>query len=143
MRQLRIIAKDGLLALLIILFLGFPEIAQTSQGRGLSTDDLFRLETIHDVAISPDGESVAYVHQRPKQTAIRFGSDLSGDDNSDIWLVDSNSGRAQDLTNGAEDGAGFWAPKLSPDGKRLAMLSTRGTNVRVCICANTTQRLKM
>jgi dipeptidyl aminopeptidase/acylaminoacyl peptidase len=145
MRQVSIIAKDGILALLIILFLflGFPEIAQTSQGKGLSTDDLFRLETIHDVAISPDGESVAYVLQRPKQTAIRFGSDLSGDDNSDIWLVDSNSGRAQDLTNGAEDGAGFWAPKWSPDGKRLAMFSTRGANVRVWIWTKTTQSLKM
>lgn len=53
-------------------------------------------------------------------------------------------GTPQNLTRGAEDGSGHWAPIWSPDSKRLALLSTRSGNVRAWVCdasARTLHRL--
>ena len=75
--------------------------------------DLFDLSAAADPQISPDGRTIAYVRQ---------SADIMTDRNrSTIWLVDVASGRQQPLIAGS--GAHF-SPRWSPDGTRLAYLST-------------------
>ncbi|MDQ3630696.1 MAG: prolyl oligopeptidase family serine peptidase, partial [Actinomycetota bacterium] len=85
--------------------------------------------------LSPDGRWLAYVRMRPRHTATFHKYDLlSGGDRCDVWIVDAAGGAPQNLTRGADDGSGHWAPSWSGDSKRLALLSTRGANVRAWVC---------
>src|ERR1051325_3316669 len=98
-----------------------------AQGRSLTPDDLFRIEQIGEVAVSPDGQSVAFVRRRPRISAHVFQLPyISHNDRGDIWLAPLSGGVPTNLTKGEVDASGYWAPTWSPDGKRLAMLSTRG-----------------
>ncbi len=75
--------------------------------------DLFNLSAASDPQISPDGRTIAYVRQ---------SADIMTDRNrSTIWVIDVASGRQQPLVAGS--GAHF-SPRWSPDGTRLAYLST-------------------
>lgn len=85
--------------------------------------------------VSPDGRRLAYVRARPRHAAAFHKYDsLAGGDRCDVWIVDTAGGAPQNLTRGADDGSGSWAPIWSGDSKRLALLSTRGANVRAWVC---------
>ena len=87
------------------------------------------------MALSPDGRWLAYVVKRPHSAAKFHKYDfLAGGDRGDVWLVDTSGGVPQNLTGGADDGSGYWAPSWSPDSGRLAMLSTKGGNVHLWGC---------
>ena len=103
--------------------------------RCLTPHDLSGLEALSAAALSPDGRWLAYVRTRPRRTATFHKYDfLWGGDRGDVWIVEVAGGAPQNLTHGADDGAGHWAPSWSPDGKRLALLSTRGANVCAWVC---------
>lgn len=103
--------------------------------RPLTPHDLSGLEELPAAALSPDGRWLAYVRKRPRRTATFHKYDyLSGGDRCDVWIVDVAGGAPQNLTRGADDGSGHWGPSWSPDGKRLALLSTRGENVCAWVC---------
>ncbi|MBA3746097.1 MAG: PD40 domain-containing protein, partial [Solirubrobacterales bacterium] len=109
--------------------------AEPAARRPLTPHDLSCLEQLPDAALSPDGRRLAYVRMRPRRTAAFHKHDfLSGGDRCDVWLVDTAGGAPENLTRGAEDGSGHWAPRWSPDGKRLALLSTRGADVQAWVC---------
>jgi dipeptidyl aminopeptidase/acylaminoacyl peptidase len=111
----------------------------------MTPDDLFRLQTIGTAAISPTGDAVAYVVQRPSSTANTFGRlYLWGNDRADVWVV-STTGKEhpRNITNGESDGSGFWAPQWSPDGRWLAMLSTRGGNIRLWVWQKDTGNVEL
>lgn len=75
--------------------------------------DLFNLEAASDAQISPDGRQVAYV---------RKSADVMSDKaRSTIWLIDVASGEQRPLAAGTGD---HMSPRWSPDGKRLAYVST-------------------
>ena len=75
--------------------------------------DLFSLQVATDPHIRPDGRAVAYT---------RIAYDIMTDrGRSSIWLVDSDSGDQIPLVSGAGDHS---APRWSPDGTRLAYVST-------------------
>ena len=93
--------------------------AQTGP-KALTFDDFIRIKRVTDLQISPDGGFLAYV------VTVMDLKTNSG--NSDIWIVPSRGGEARRLTNGP--GADF-SPRFSPDGRKIAFLSSRNGSVQV------------
>jgi dipeptidyl aminopeptidase/acylaminoacyl peptidase len=101
--------------------------AQSNASKTFTVDDLLRLKGIGAVAPSPDSRYVAIVVQRPIGEHERYPMPwLQDDARGDIWIARTDGSAALRLTDGSHDGAGYWEPVWSPDGTRLAMLSTKG-----------------
>jgi dipeptidyl aminopeptidase/acylaminoacyl peptidase len=101
--------------------------AQTSASDAFTVDALLRLEGIGAVAPSPDRRYVAIVVQRAQGEHEHYPMPwLQDNARGDIWIARTDGKSAFRLTDGSNDGAGFWEPIWSPDGTRLAMLSTNG-----------------
>lgn len=117
------------LQLVIAPFQAWPLWSQ--EQRPMVVDDLFSLEQLGPVALSPDGEWLAAVIVRAR-TGAEIYRDFPFDvDHADIWLISRRDSGRRNITNGYRDGSGYWNPVWSPNGKRLALLSTEGGgNVR-------------
>lgn len=112
-----------------------PAAGSEPARRPLRVDDLFALEGFGPpergaapVAISPDGRAVAFIETRPDNTLARFPIGWNAPairGNTDVWLQPASGKTPQNLTHGEADGTGWWQPTWSPDGRHLAMLSTR------------------
>jgi dipeptidyl aminopeptidase/acylaminoacyl peptidase len=117
---------------------------EAADKRPVTPDDLFKLEEIGDVAISPDGASIVYVRRRPLERARMHQQPfLQGNDRADLWLAPASGGAPVNLTNGDADASGYWMPVWSPDGSKIALLSTRGdgNNVRLWVWDKASGRL--
>jgi dipeptidyl aminopeptidase/acylaminoacyl peptidase len=111
--------------------------------RPLTIDDLLDLQSIDRAVLSPDGEWAAVVVSRPARAGEVYGRMSIAVDPSrnDIMLVSIKTGERRAITDGAAQAAGYWCATWSPDGRRLAMLSTApqgneprgGDNVRLYI----------
>ena len=107
----------------LLLALGLGGLAAASEGpagdesapRALEIDDYFRLETISDPQISPDGAWVAY-----QQDALDLEADES---RTRIWMVAAGGGEPIPMTAEGEPAS---RPRFSPDGKYLSFLAARG-----------------
>ncbi len=80
--------------------------------RPITAADLARIVFASDPRISPDGETVVFVHRQ-------FGDKNSYASN--LWRVDAAGGDPAPFTSGGKDGH----PRWSPDGSRIAFLSGR------------------
>jgi len=101
--------------------------AQASASNAFTVEALLRLEGIGAVAPSPDGKYVAIVVQRARGEHERYPMPwLQDDARGDIWVARTDGSSAFRVTDGSQDGAGYWDPVWSPDGTHLAMLSTKG-----------------
>jgi dipeptidyl aminopeptidase/acylaminoacyl peptidase len=112
--------------------------SQPSAGRVIRLDDLLELQEITRLygggaAFSADGSLVAFTIQRPYHTKRLHSDGLPLADRSDMFVASTSDPRPVKVADGSGDGASFWAPCWSPDGRRLAMLSTRGDNVHLWV----------
>jgi len=82
-------------------------------GRAITFNDLILLDRISDPQASPDGKWVAYTVATPDKEANRSVRN--------VWLVLLTGGEPRQLTRGGSD----FQPRWSPDGRRLAFLSSR------------------
>lgn len=80
-------------------------------------DDLYQLGWLEDPRISPDGGLIAYVHVTVDRQSNRY--------RRAIWLAPTNGGRPRRFTAGTKSDT---SPRWSPDGRRLAFVSTRAND---------------
>ena len=117
----------------------------------LHIDDVLNIQRLDRATLSPDGEWAALVIQRPAGPGEIYGRNSYEIDPSraDVVLVSTRTGERWPITAGADRAAGYWCATWSPDGERLAMLSTHadpgeprgGDNVRLYIWERATKRL--
>lgn len=129
---------------LLALLIATPVMAEpASIKHALTVDDVLDIVSLERASFSPDREFVAAVVQRPAHGGEIFGRTAYEVDpsRSDVWLITRQSNSARNLTQGKADAAGYWCAVWSPNGQRLAMLSTKpegdeprgGNNVRLYI----------
>jgi dipeptidyl aminopeptidase/acylaminoacyl peptidase len=96
---------------------GAPSSAQQQSGgrRLVRVDDLFRLRTVSNLQISPDGEWLLY--------AVSQLDSVRDRNQSDLYLVRWDGSRTIRLTYSPESESN---PRFSPDGRYVSFLATRG-----------------
>ncbi|HJQ25315.1 MAG TPA: S9 family peptidase [Blastocatellia bacterium] len=100
--------------ILLVLLLALPLSAAHAQKRAFTIEDLYRVKSIPDVHLSPDGKTVVYTVAtsdlpRAKRT-------------TQIWLMDADGHDPRQLTQGEKSSA---SPTFSPDGRWIAFVSDR------------------
>lgn len=104
------IAKKLCSAFCLLLFI----TASAQNKRPLQPSDIYRLQTIGDPQISPEGTWVAY-----SLSNIDSAKDKR---NNDLWMISWDGKETVQLTNSPESES---SPRWSPDGKYLSFLSAR------------------
>jgi dipeptidyl aminopeptidase/acylaminoacyl peptidase len=94
-------------------------------GRPITITDLLAMHRISEPQISPDGKQVLYTVSTPDLKANRSAHD--------IWIVSVATGDARALTTTGKDSGARW----SPDGARIAFVSSREGSVQVWIMGAT------
>jgi Tol biopolymer transport system component len=95
--------------------------AQTK--RAITLDDLIGMHRVSDPKISPDSKWVSYTVTTPDKVTNRS--------NRNVWLAATAGGDTRQLTRSGRDGTARW----SPDGKRLAFISSRDGTAQIYVIA--------
>jgi dipeptidyl aminopeptidase/acylaminoacyl peptidase len=88
---------------------------------GLTSSDLYKIRSLGDVQLSPDGKRVAYAVTR---------RDGAGRPSSEAWIRDLSTGRDARL---GTDGTKASGPRWSPDGQWLAFFGRVGDSSGVAV----------
>jgi dipeptidyl aminopeptidase/acylaminoacyl peptidase len=96
-------------------------LAQDAAKHSITFDDLIQMHRVGEAQVSPDGKWVAYSVSTPDMDANRSVSS--------IWVVPTNGGASLQVTQSGHDSSPVW----SPDGKRIAFLSSRSGDSQVYI----------
>jgi len=115
-----------------------PRAQSVVAQRPFTVDDLFELEGVGryyggPYAFSPDGQRLAITRVRPKKTSPDQTWFIWDNGTADVWVQTRPDRQPINITNGAADGSGWWSTQWSPDGRTLAMLSTRGKSVHLWV----------
>lgn len=105
--------RSAPLALASLFLLAFPASAADS-GRAFTLEDLYRVKSVGEPAISPDGTTIAYT--------VTTSDWATKKKTSTVWLVTADGNDARPVTSGDSRDE---HPFFSPDGKTLAFVSTR------------------
>lgn len=82
--------------------------------RSISAEDLYDINIISDVRISPSGDHVVYTQERvDSETEKKY---------TNLWIVPTNGGKPSQFTFGDQKDT---QPRWSPDGETIAFLSNR------------------
>jgi dipeptidyl aminopeptidase/acylaminoacyl peptidase len=90
--------------------------AQEQRKRAITFQDLISMHRLSEPQVSPDGKWIAYAVSTPDLEANKSVRN--------IWIVSASGGQPKQLTRGGTDAR----PRWSPDGKKLAFLSSRVEN---------------
>jgi len=106
--------------LLILLASGLACVFSAVHADVFTTSDVFGLEYAADPQIAPDGEHVVYV---------RRSMDIMKDrSRSNLWMVDADGGNHRAIASASAD---FFSPRWSPDGGRLAYISSEEGSTQI------------
>ena len=108
------------IAVIAVLFAATAAAGQ--QRRPITFDDLIAMGRIGSYEISPDGRNVAF--------SVTWFDKHSNSSNTDIYLVPLRGGEPRRFVHGDGDDH---SPCWSPDGKRLAFVSTRGGSAQIWV----------
>ncbi len=97
----------------LLIFFSLASFCSTAQ-RSITPSDVYRLKSISDPQVSPDGKWIAYVLSSPDSAKDKS--------DSDIWMINWEGTESVKLTASPE---GESHPRWSPDGKFLTFLSSR------------------
>jgi dipeptidyl aminopeptidase/acylaminoacyl peptidase len=104
----------------ILVLIASAAFAQEDALRGFTAEDLVQLDRVSQLAVSPDGETVAFVLR---------STDMDGNrGRTDIWLMDADGANQRRLTTHE---AGESNPLWSIDGGSLWFLSTRSGSSQI------------
>ncbi len=126
-------------------------VAAQSAKHPITIDDVLATERVDSATLAPDGEWAAVVVRRAVSAGEVYDRTAYETDpgRSDVWLVSAKTGERRRVTDGKSTAAGYWCATWSPDGRRLAMLSTQpeggeprgGDNVRLYVWERASGRL--
>ena len=94
-------------------------LAQDVERRLFQSEDVHRINDVGDIAISPDGEWIAY-----RVGTTNVDKDESS---SDLYMVNWEGSTRIQLTHTEDSGEGH--PRFSPDGKYLAFVAARSDGI--------------
>lgn len=140
----------GLWIALALAWLASASSAQPAR-HPITIDDVLGMEHFDRAVVAPDGEWAAVVVRRGAADGEVYGRTAFETDpgRSDVWLVSTKTGERRRITDGRSMAAGYWCATWSPDGRRLALLSTQpegaeprgGDNVRLYVWDRASGRL--
>lgn len=89
-------------------------MTSTATGAAVTPQDLFRIRTVSEPQVSPDGRFIAYTVTQADEKENRY--------RAAIWLVAAGDGEPRRLTSGEHRDS---SPRWSPDGGAIAFISDR------------------
>lgn len=116
--------KKQILSVVILLLVSF--VSAQAQKRAFTIEDLYRIRSVADLRVSPDGKSVVYTLTT---------SDLPrGKRSTHIWIMGADGRNARQLTDTPQ---GESSPVFSPDGRSIAFISSKDGSPNIYVMPST------